>query len=67
MGLHWDATYALVRALVEQYPDADVESLGLRQLYQMIIALPGFEDDPTPSREGVLEDILGEWYEEVNG
>lgn len=66
MNLHWDATYAIVLELMERYPEADVESIGLEQLNQMIISLPNFADEPEMVNDGILEDILGEWYEEVN-
>lgn len=65
-GLHWDATYEIVLALSEVYPDIDVESIGLEQLYQCIVTLPNFADDPRLANEGILNEILREWYEEVN-
>lgn len=66
MGLHWDASYAIVVELMRLYPEVDVESVGLEQLHQMIIALPDFIDDPNIANDPILEDILGEWYEEVS-
>jgi FeS assembly protein IscX len=44
----------------------DVEQVGLDQLYQLIIALPNFADDPALANDGILSEILREWYEEVN-
>jgi FeS assembly protein IscX len=44
----------------------DVESVGLKQLQEWIIALPGFVDDPEMANEGILNGILREWYEEVS-
>lgn len=63
--LYWDATYEIVLALVEKYPDMEVSSVGLEQLKQMIIDLPGFEDDPALANNSILNDILREWYEET--
>jgi FeS assembly protein IscX len=66
MSLYWDASYEIVLALSERYPDVDVETVGLEQLYQMIITLLTFEDDPAYVSDDVLADILVEWYEEVS-
>jgi FeS assembly protein IscX len=65
-NLHWDASYEIVLTLMETYPDADVDAIGLEQLYQYIVALPNFADDPRLANEGILTGILREWYEEVN-
>lgn len=64
--LLWDSSYAIVRALGRHYPQVDADSVGLDQLRQLIIALPGFADDPTLAHEALLRDILREWYEETN-
>jgi FeS assembly protein IscX len=64
--LHWDATYEIVLSLMEQYPDVDVEAVGVDQLFHWVVALPGFVDDPELANEEILNDILREWYEEVN-
>lgn len=64
--LHWDATYEIVLALKSTYPDIDVNVIGLNELLQYIVALPNFADDPALANEGILNEILREWYEEVN-
>lgn len=64
--LYWEASYEIVLALMEQYPQLDVETIGTDQLYRCIIMLPGFADDPLLVNEGILNDILREWYEETN-
>jgi FeS assembly protein IscX len=51
---------------MEVYPDVDVEGVGEDQLYQWIIALPDFADDPALVNEGILKAILREWYEEAS-
>ena len=63
--LSWDASYEIILALMEAYPDIDVESVGTEQLYQMIIGLPNFVDDSALMYDGILNDILREWYEET--
>ncbi len=66
MGLSWDSSYAIVLELKAHYPDVDVDAVGLHKLYQMIMTLPNFDDDPELANDAILADILGEWYEEVN-
>lgn len=65
-SLHWEASYEIVLALMEHYPDADLDSLGLGQLFEWIIRLPGFDDEPILANDALLTDILREWYEEKN-
>lgn len=62
--LYWDATYAIVLALMAHYPDHNLEEVGLHQLQELIVALPGFKDDPAIVTERILLDILNSWYEE---
>jgi FeS assembly protein IscX len=64
--LYWDASYEIVLMLMEAYPFVDVEGVGIQQLFQWIVSLPNFEDDPALGNEGILNSILREWYEEVN-
>lgn len=63
--LSWDASYEIILALMEAYPNIDIESVGIEQLKQMIIGLPNFVDDPALMYDGLLNDILREWYEET--
>lgn len=65
-SLHWDATYEIVLSLKAAYPDVDLDTLGLDQLYRYIVSLPDFSDDPEMATDGMLTEILREWYEEVN-
>jgi FeS assembly protein IscX len=55
-----------VLSLIEAHPETELESVGTEQLYQWIIALPHFADDPSLANEGILNEILREWYEEVS-
>jgi FeS assembly protein IscX len=65
-SLYWEASYEIVLALMEHHPDADLDNLGLQQLFEWIINLPGFADDPILAHDGLLTEILREWYEEIN-
>ncbi len=62
--LYWDASYEIVLALSDAHHEIDIEEVGTQQLYQMIIDLPNFADDPTLANDDLLNDILREWYEE---
>ena len=64
-GLHWDSTYEIVLALMEAYPDAELDSLGLDELNRQIISLPDFADDPGLVNDAILKGILRDWYEEI--
>jgi FeS assembly protein IscX len=52
-------------ALIEHYPQSDPEEVGLNELVDLIIALPGFSDDPAMATERILSDIQIVWYEEA--
>lgn len=63
--LYWDSSYEIVLALMEAYPDVDPEDIGLDELSQRIICLPGFADDPDMVNDAILKGILRDWYEEI--
>jgi FeS assembly protein IscX len=67
--LYWEYSYEIVLALMEAHPEANanIDAVGLDQLYQWIIALPNFADDPALVNERILKDILTEWYEAQDG
>jgi FeS assembly protein IscX len=64
--LYWDSAYEIVLELMELYPDADIEAVGLEELNRWIVNLPNFADDPVLVNDGILKDILREWYEETS-
>ncbi|MFW5709682.1 MAG: Fe-S cluster assembly protein IscX [Chloroflexota bacterium] len=65
-SLDWEATYEIVLALIERYPDTNLDDVGIEQLFQWVIQLPGFADDPALANEDILNGILREWYEETH-
>mgnify|MGYP005841717717 CR=1 FL=1 len=65
-SLCWEASYEIVLALKAQHPDVPIDSVGLAELQAMIVALPGFADDPALAHDALLCEILREWYEEVD-
>lgn len=64
--LGWDATYEIVLALMQHFPQADLDQVGLHQLKRMIVGLPNFADDPALAHDDLLADILREWWEETH-
>ncbi len=62
--LHWDSTYEIVKALESAYPEADLELMSLSELCRLVVELPTFVDDPALANDGILKDLLREWYEE---
>lgn len=63
--LYWDTVYEVILALIETYPDVDLDALSLHDLYTMITALPNFADDPALAHDGLLLEIFREYYEEA--
>ena len=64
--LYWDAIYEIVLALKARHPDEDLEVLSLLTLYERILALPNFADDPALANDDILAAIYQEWFEENN-
>lgn len=64
--LYWDSSYAIARRLMAQHPDIDLSSVTLRMIYNWVVALPEFHDDPQLANDDLLEAIYQEWYEERN-
>lgn len=62
--LYWESTYAICVALMEHYPDRNPVDVGLAELVELVISLPGFEDDPDMYTERILLDIQNVWLEE---
>jgi FeS assembly protein IscX len=63
---YWDSAYEIVLELMDLYPDADIEAVSLEELNRRIVDLPNFADDPVLVNDGILKDILREWYEETS-
>jgi FeS assembly protein IscX len=64
--LYWDASYAVARRLIELYPGVDPGEVTLQMIYNWVVALPEFQDDPQLANHDLLEAIYQEWYEERN-
>ena len=64
--MKWTDTQDIAIALTEAHPDADPEHVRFTDLYQWVMALPGFDDDPKRCGEKILEAIQGAWIAEVD-
>ena len=64
-ALYWDSAYEIVLALMDVYPNAELDDLGLDELSRRIINLPAFADDPDLVNDAILKEILRDWYEEI--
>ena len=56
--LTWEDSYAVALALIQRYPDKNLEEVSVGMLYQWIISLPGFADDPDLANDEILVAIV---------
>lgn len=61
--LYWDAAYALARRLQQDHPEVDLAEVTLNMIYNWVISLADFQDDPELANDDILEAIYQEWYE----
>lgn len=65
-SLYWDATYEIALALIARFPNEDLEEVSIIQVFEWVVALPNFMDDPELANDEILLSIYQEWYEERN-
>jgi len=63
--MKWTDTLDIAMALAEAHPDKDPKAANFVDLYQWVMALPGFSDDPKRCGERILEAIQQAWIEEA--
>ncbi len=63
--LYWDGPYAIARRLSAAQPEADLSQVTLNMLYNWVVALPEFKDDPELATDELLQAIYQEWLEEI--
>ena len=64
--MKWIDIRDIAIALTEAHPGADPAKVNFVDLYNWVIALPGFDDDPKRSGEKILEAIQAAWIEEAD-
>ncbi len=64
--MKWTDTREIAEALAEAHPDVDPQRVNFVDLYQWVLGLDGFDDDPKRSGERILEAIQQAWIEEAD-
>jgi FeS assembly protein IscX len=64
--MKWTDTLEIAIALAEKFPGMDPTRVRFTDLYQWIIELDGFDDDPKRCGEKILEAIQGAWIDEAD-
>jgi len=62
----WTDTRDIAIALCEARPDTDPKAVRFTDLYEWVLQLPGFDDDPKRCGEKILEAIQMTWIEEAD-
>ena len=65
-ALNWEASYAIALALHRQHPDVDLVGVSLGMVYNWVLELADFVDDPVLVNDSILMSIYQEWFEEAN-
>jgi FeS assembly protein IscX len=64
--MKWTDTREIAIALADSRPEVDPTSVRFTDLYQWVLALPGFDDDPKRCGEKILEAIQQAWMDEAD-
>ena len=64
--MKWTDTQEIAVALAEKFPDVDPKTVRFTDLYQRVLALAGFSDDPKRCGERILEAIQSAWIDEAD-
>jgi FeS assembly protein IscX len=63
--MKWTDTRDIAIALSEARPDTDPTQVRFTDLYQWVLDLDGFDDDPKRCGEKILEAIQAAWIDEA--
>lgn len=66
MSIKWTDSRDIAIQLAENKPDIDPKTVRFTDLYQWIMALDNFSDDPTHCNEKILEAVMLCWMDEVD-
>jgi FeS assembly protein IscX len=64
--MKWTDTLDIAIALSEAHPGIDPASIRFTDLYQWVMKLEGFDDQPGRCGEKVLEAIQAAWIDEAD-
>ena len=62
--MKWTDTLDIAIALAEAHPGVDPQTVRFTDLFNWVMALPGFDDDPKRCGEKILEAIQMAWIDE---
>jgi len=65
MTLKWTDSQEIAIALSDAHPDVDPRTVRFTDLYQWVLDLEGFADDPAHCGERILEAIQMAWIDEA--
>ena len=63
--MKWTDVQDIAIALSEAHPDKDPTKVNFVDLYNWVLALPEFKDDPKRCGEKILEAIQQAWIDEA--
>lgn len=63
--MKWTDINDLAIALSEEHPDVDPLRINFLDLMNLVMALPGFDDDAKHCGEKILEAIQQAWIDEI--
>ena len=66
MSLKWTDSREIAIALADAHPDTDPKTIRFTDLFDWILALPEFSDDPKHCGEKILEAVQMCWIEEAD-
>ncbi len=64
MGLRWTDSLDIAIELEEAHPEVDPQYVRFTDLFDWVLALEDFEDDPEHCGERILEAIQMAWIDE---
>ena len=64
--MRWTDTQEIAEQLFDNNPELDPKTIRFTDLYQWIIDLEGFDDDPDKCGERILEAIQLAWINEYD-
>ncbi|GAB7563343.1 Fe-S cluster assembly protein IscX [Methylobacillus methanolivorans] len=63
--MKWTDSQRIAEELYDQYPDVDPKTIRFTDLYNWILELEDFDDEPEKCGERILEAIQMAWIEEA--
>ena len=64
--MKWTDTQRIAEDLADTHGDIDPQTVRFTQLRELVLALPGFDDDPARCGEKILEAIQQAWIDEAD-